>query len=152
MQGRRSVGAVAAAQTQTRLVTPVAKRSRRDKALRYLAHVRRDGEMFALHDLDEHLRGVGQRAEEYARVFGSGDWAQVAGLWHDLGKYSAEFQQRIKSVSGYDTEADHVVVDRDRVAPDLRVGRGLKPSCLAHSSVAKRIQSQGRQAPSYRRP
>ena len=61
--------------------------------------------MFALHDLDEHLRGVGQCAEEHARVFGSGDWAQVAGLWHDLGKYSAEFQQRIKSVSGYDTEA-----------------------------------------------
>ena len=29
----------------------------------------------------------------------------MAGLWHDLGKYSAEFQQRIKSVSGYDPEA-----------------------------------------------
>ena len=75
------------------------------KTVRYLAHVRQDGEMFIPHDLDEHLRGVGQRAEECARNFGSGDWAQVAGLWHDLGKYSAEFQRRIKSLSGYDPDA-----------------------------------------------
>lgn len=71
----------------------------------YLAHVRQDGEVFIPHDLDEHLRGVGQRAEECAREFGGGDWAQVAGLWHDLGKYSAEFQRRIKSLSGYDPDA-----------------------------------------------
>lgn len=76
-----------------------------EKTVRYLAHVRRDGGIFALHDLSEHLRGVGKLAEEYAQVFGSGDWARVAGLWHDLGKYSAEFQNRIKSVSGYDAEA-----------------------------------------------
>jgi CRISPR-associated endonuclease/helicase Cas3 len=75
------------------------------KAVRYLAHVRRDGEAFIPHDLDEHLRGVAQRAEACARDFGGGDWARVAGLWHDLGKYSAEFQRRIKSLSGYDLEA-----------------------------------------------
>ena len=77
----------------------------RSGPVRYLAHVRQDGNAFVPHDLGKHLRGVGQRAEEFARVFGSGDWARVAGLWHDLGKYSAEFQQRIKSVSGYDAEA-----------------------------------------------
>lgn len=71
----------------------------------YLAHVRQDGNVFVPHDLDEHLRGVGQRAEAFASVFGSGDWARIAGLWHDLGKYKAEFQQRIRSVSGYDAEA-----------------------------------------------
>ena len=81
------------------------KGSEDEKTPRYLAHVRCDGDTFALHDLDEHLRGVGKLAEGYAQVFGSGDWAQVAGLWHDLGKYSAEFQRRIKSVSGYDAEA-----------------------------------------------
>lgn len=75
------------------------------KDVRFLAHVRRDGEVFIPHDLDEHLHGVGQRAEECAHEFGGGDWAQVAGLWHDLGKYSAEFQRRIKSVSGYDPDA-----------------------------------------------
>ena len=81
------------------------KESEQHQAVRYLAHVRQDGETFIPHDLNEHLRGVGQRAEECAREFGGGDWAQVAGLWHDLGKYSAEFQRRIKSVSGYDPDA-----------------------------------------------
>ena len=77
----------------------------RCESVRYLAHVRQDGKVFIPHDLGEHLREVGHRAGEFAHVFGSGDWAQVAGLWHDLGKYRAEFQQRIKSVSGYDPEA-----------------------------------------------
>ena len=86
-------------------VTTMEKDSAHDKTVRYLAHVRCDDETFALHDLDKHLRGVGKLAEEYAQVFGSGDWARVAGVWHDLGKYSAEFQRRIKSVSGYDAEA-----------------------------------------------
>lgn len=86
-------------------MTPIAKVSEVQQAVRYLAHVRQDGEVFIPHDLNDHLRGVAQRAEECARDFGSGDWAKVAGLWHDLGKYSAEFQRRIKSVSGYDPEA-----------------------------------------------
>lgn len=82
-----------------------AKEREQNNTVRYLAHVRQDGEAFIPHDLGEHLRGVAQRAEECARDFGGGDWAQVAGLWHDLGKYSAEFQRRIKSVSGYDPDA-----------------------------------------------
>ena len=75
------------------------------ETLHHLAHVRQDGNIFVLHDLEEHLRGVGGRAEAFAHAFGSDDWARVAGLWHDLGKYSAEFQRRINSASGYDPEA-----------------------------------------------
>jgi len=33
--------------------------------------------------------------------FGAKEWGELAGLWHDLGKYSAAFQQYIRSVSGY---------------------------------------------------
>ena len=83
----------------------MAKGSEQHKAIRYLAHVRQDDVDFVPHGLDDHLRGVAQWAEECAREFGGGDWAKVAGPWHDLGKYSAEFQRRIKSVSGYDPEA-----------------------------------------------
>lgn len=71
-----------------------------------LAHVRQDADgNWYEHMLDEHLRCVGNRAATYAVEFGSGEWAKIAGLWHDLGKYSPEFQQYIKSVSGYDAEA-----------------------------------------------
>lgn len=71
-----------------------------------LAHVRqRDDGSFEVHDLEKHLRAVAMKAGRFAENFGSQDWGFLAGLWHDLGKYSAEFQQRIKSVSGYDSEA-----------------------------------------------
>lgn len=71
-----------------------------------IAHVREDENgQFVVHDLEDHLRGVAQLAEEFAHDFGSEDWAHVAGLWHDLGKYAKEFQRRIKSVSGYDPDA-----------------------------------------------
>jgi len=60
---------------------------------------------FVVHDLDDHLRAVAELAAKHASAMGSGDWAQLAGLWHDLGKYAKEFQRRIKSVSGYDPDA-----------------------------------------------
>lgn len=71
-----------------------------------LAHVRQDptGE-WKEHALDEHLQEVARRAGEAAKVFDSEDWAKLAGLWHDLGKYREQFQKYIKSVSGYDAEA-----------------------------------------------
>ena len=72
----------------------------------FLAHVRRaaDGS-WQMHPLEEHLEAVGRLAGHHAAQFGSADWAQLAGLWHDLGKYATEFQRRIKSVSGYDPDA-----------------------------------------------
>lgn len=42
--------------------------------------------------LDDHLRGTAELARQFAEAFGAGDWAYLAGLWHDLGKYSDEFQ------------------------------------------------------------
>lgn len=71
-----------------------------------LAHVRQDKSgNWHEHLLDEHSQGVAHLAGEFAKHFNSADWASMAGLWHDLGKYSNEFQHYIKTVSGYDTEA-----------------------------------------------
>lgn len=55
----------------------------------YLAHVRQDSDgSFVSHDLEEHLRGVARLSEKFASAFGSAEWGSLAGLWHDLGKYS----------------------------------------------------------------
>lgn len=71
-----------------------------------LAHVRQDlGGDWKEHALDKHLSEVARRASEAAETFDSADWARIAGFWHDLGKYSAEFQEYIKKASGYDAEA-----------------------------------------------
>lgn len=45
--------------------------------------------------LAEHLRSVSQLAAERAAPFGGQQLAEIAGLLHDLGKYTDEFQRRI---------------------------------------------------------
>jgi len=47
--------------------------------------------------LEEHLGNVAHLARRFADPFGAGDWAHLAGLWHDLGKYSMAFQRYLKA-------------------------------------------------------
>jgi CRISPR-associated endonuclease/helicase Cas3 len=49
----------------------------------------------ATHDLEEHLRAAALLAGEFAAVWGASETAALAALWHDLGKYAAEFQATI---------------------------------------------------------
>jgi CRISPR-associated endonuclease/helicase Cas3 len=49
--------------------------------------------------LENHLRGVAECAAKFAEVFGARDWGYIAGLWHDLGKYQQEFQEKLKGRS-----------------------------------------------------
>lgn len=80
-----------------------------------LAHVRQDADgVWREHPLPEHLHAVSRLAGEFARAFDSGEWAALAGLWHDLGKYRPKFQGYIKRASGYDPEA-HVEGGSGRV-------------------------------------
>jgi len=80
----------------------------------YIAHVKLVEDQWVVHHLDEHLREVGRLASEMAVGFKSEDWAKVAGLWHDLGKYRPAFQGYIKRESGYDPEA-HIEQSGGRV-------------------------------------
>ncbi|MBN1827602.1 MAG: CRISPR-associated helicase Cas3' [Deltaproteobacteria bacterium] len=43
--------------------------------------------------LEDHLSNVAKLAISFAGEFEAGDWGYTAGLWHDLGKYSIEFQK-----------------------------------------------------------
>lgn len=72
----------------------------------FLAHVRpRSDGGFDVHEVGEHLKGVAERAECFASRFGNADWARIAGLWHDLGKFHPEFQRYIAGASGFDPDA-----------------------------------------------
>ncbi|MBU4305525.1 MAG: CRISPR-associated helicase Cas3' [Candidatus Omnitrophica bacterium] len=73
----------------------------------YVAHVQKesDGESWRLHDLEDHLRCVAERAKEFAASFNSGDWAELAGLWHDLGKFLKDWQAYLCKKTGYDEDA-----------------------------------------------
>lgn len=62
----------------------------------FLAHCADDGGAPRAHELAEHLRQVAAGAAASAKRFGAADWAQLAGLWHDLGKYRPGFQRYIR--------------------------------------------------------
>ncbi|WP_035276725.1 CRISPR-associated helicase/endonuclease Cas3 [Desulforegula conservatrix] len=48
------------------------------------------------HLLEDHLQETAELSKKFAEKFHSGDWGYLAGLWHDLGKYSVEFQHRLR--------------------------------------------------------
>ncbi len=48
------------------------------------------------HLLEEHLKGTAELAALFAAEFGCGEWGYLAGVWHDIGKYSKDFQEITK--------------------------------------------------------
>ncbi|MNM55681.1 helicase Cas3 [compost metagenome] len=46
--------------------------------------------------LIDHLREVAEQTAYFASRFGAEKWGHTAGLLHDLGKYTAEFQRRLE--------------------------------------------------------
>ena len=48
------------------------------------------------HKLAAHLNGVSKKAESFARKLGLLGWGATLGVLHDIGKYSSEFQGRVR--------------------------------------------------------
>lgn len=57
-----------------------------------LAHIAEDGRG---QSILEHLMGTARLAADFARPFGAQAQAELAGLAHDIGKYSDAFQRRL---------------------------------------------------------
>lgn len=69
--------------------------------MEYCAH--KDGDREQL--VREHLQGTAELAAEFAEKFGKADWGYCCGLLHDIGKYSGEFQTKIRE--NPDLRVDH---------------------------------------------
>ncbi len=69
-----------------------------------IAHVSEDGRV---HSLQDHLRGTAERTYAMAGEFGCAEWGYLAGLWHDLGKYSEAFQKMIRAAAGLDAHVEN---------------------------------------------
>lgn len=72
----------------------------------YYAHTKEGRPPSEWQLLEEHLANVAKMAQSFAAAFGAGQWGYMAGLWHDLGKYSTEFQQRLGAAEGNDAHIE----------------------------------------------
>lgn len=59
-----------------------------------LAHISEDGNR--IQTVAEHLQGTAEMAREFAGAFDAAEQGELAGLLHDIGKYSEAFQRRIQ--------------------------------------------------------
>ena len=77
--------------------------------------------------LAKHLREVADRARDFGAIFGAGDWAECAGLLHDIGKFGEPFQKYIRESVQKERENAHI----ESEAPRAKSGRGR----VNHSSA-----------------
>lgn len=70
------------------------------------------------HLLATHLQKVAELARVFAQALGAAsaaaDWAYLAGLWHDLGKYRPGFQHYLKLSSNEDAHIEGRVAGREK--------------------------------------
>lgn len=56
--------------------------------------------------LEDHLRAVAALARDFAAKFGAADWGELVGLWHDVGKFSREFQAYLHRENGIEAHLE----------------------------------------------
>jgi CRISPR-associated endonuclease/helicase Cas3 len=71
-----------------------------DAEVKYYAHSLEGRQPEEWQPLDRHLENVAEMTATFAKPFGADEWARLAGLWHDVGKYSNEFQKKIYEANG----------------------------------------------------
>jgi CRISPR-associated endonuclease/helicase Cas3 len=62
------------------------------------------------HLLVDHLRAVGSLSAKFVEPFCDPAWGDLAGRWHDLGKYADDFQRMIRSATGIDAHVEDETV------------------------------------------
>ena len=109
---------------------------------KYYAHSDASEDREHWHRLSEHLDGTGARAADFLDVVGGADVGRVAGLLHDLGKYTQEFQDRL---SGRAKRVNHSTAGA-RVAVERYPGHlgKMLAFCIAghHSGLANGVNGE----------
>ncbi len=84
------------------------------------AHIRIVDGRVDIHPLESHLRKVGWLAASFAEPFQGEKWAELAGLWHDLGKYRPGFQQYIRTANDVDAHIERLAIEALKQAHGTR--------------------------------
>lgn len=99
--------------------------------MEYIGHKTEDGREQPLID---HLKNVSQLAGQFAAVFGEKEMGEQVGLYHDIGKYSLGFQNRIMNDG---PKVDHSTAGAQEM---IKVKNPVMAFCIAghHSGLMDR--------------
>ncbi len=70
--------------------------------------------------MEDHLTNVAKMARASAEAFNAGEWGYLAGMWHDIGKYSDDFQRKIGALDGENARAETKSVHVDHSTAGAR--------------------------------
>ncbi|MFL0808598.1 MAG: CRISPR-associated helicase Cas3' [Oceanobacter sp.] len=95
--------------------------------------------------LKSHLKDVGELAASKASHFNGQDLARIAGLLHDLGKYTEEFQQRLRGSKTKVDHSTHGALEAIKYCENPVLGL-LLAYCIAghHAGLADRRETQNK--------
>lgn len=110
----------------------------------WLAHSDSRARQEDWHTLRDHLQCVGERAGDAAAKFEAGDMGQVAGLLHDLGKYSSAFQARLR---GEGSRVDHSTAGAIVAAKRYRAGQLIAAAIAGHHAGLADGSGSGKRVP-----
>ena len=99
----------------------------------YLAHIAKSENGFRYQTLEEHLKNTALIAKQFAKKFDSGEWGYFAGLWHDLGKYSELFQEKLKKIMNNepDIHVDHSTYGAQKISKE-KLGKIIAYAIAGH--------------------
>lgn len=124
--------------------------------MQYFAHSLPGRPIEEWEPLEDHLQAVSDLAGKFADGFGAAKWGRVAGLWHDVGKFSAEFQNKLLLENGFEAHfenqpnrVDHSTAGAQHASKScsssgFAVG-DLIAYCIAghHAGLADRVADHG---------
>lgn len=87
--------------------------------------------------LKEHLTGVGELAKNFAAVFGAENFAWIAGLLHDLGKYSDEFQDMLDAANAVDAHIEGTTKSHKKRVDHSTAGAQHAEKLFAHANMGR---------------
>jgi len=79
----------------------------------YYAHSKDGPPQTEWQSLDMHLKNVANTARHFAESFDAADWGYLAGLWHDVGKYSQAFQDYLRHENNLDASMETAAERQD---------------------------------------
>lgn len=104
----------------------------------FYAHTREgDSSRKSWQRLEDHLTGTGERAKINAAFFGAEKFAWIAGLLHDLGKYSNEFQEMLNAANAVDAHIENGRKSHKKRVDHSTAGAQHAEKAFAHKNMGR---------------